>query len=499
MHRPSSSVVLLTSLCFVAQCAPPSSAIAPGMQDALDGIHASSLRDDLKFIASDELEGRDSPSPGLDRAADYIADQFRRAGLEPAVGNSYFQTASMAVESRDLTDFSLKLFSGHHRLEVTAKDVSVSRPAALDLKNAPVFKVDLNDQHLIEHLTPDQLNGKVVIVAADPKFRAALRSLARVLRESKPALYLAVEKREESPAAPGHRLVDLDDKDSGTAPRITLFARSSGRFYSALHPGDAGATATVHLATPVRTPATLRNVIGVLRGSDPALRSTAVLLTAHYDHLGVKPEGSGDRIYNGANDDGSGTVSVIEVARALARLPRHPRRSIVFMTFFGEEEGLIGSRYYAQHPVWPLDKTVADLNLEQVGRTDSSEGRELSNASLTGFDYSDLTRFVEDAGKSTGIKVYKDEKGSDPYFRQSDNFSLAEVGVPAETLCVAFEFPDYHAVGDEWQKIDYENMAKVDRAIALAMFLMADSEQPVRWNESNPKTAPYVKAAKEMK
>jgi Zn-dependent M28 family amino/carboxypeptidase len=248
---------------------------------------------------------------------------------------------------------------------------------------------------------------------------------------------------------------------------------------------------------------TLRNVIGILRGSDPALSDTSVMLTAHYDHLGVRdhldtqPGASGDRIYNGANDDGSGVVSVIAAARALASLEHRPKRSILFVTFFGEEEGLIGSQYYARHPVWPLEKTIAQLNLEQVGRTDSSEGRQISNASLTGFDYSDLTSYVQRAGRSTGIRVYKDGPNSDAYFADSDNFSLAEVGVPAETLCVAFEFPDYHAVGDEWQKIDYDNMAKVDRAVALALYLMANSEQPVQWNEANPKTAPYVKAWKQ--
>ena len=158
---------------------------------------------------------------------------------------------------------------------------------------------------------------------------------------------------------------------------------------------------------------------------------------------------------------------------------------------------MIGSEYYAHHPVFPLAKTVADLNLEQVGRTDSTEGPQISNGSLTGFDYSDLTGYVQRAGERTGIKIYKNARGSDDYFAASDNFSFAEAGVPAETLCVAFDYPDYHAVGDEWQKIDYDNMAKVDRAIALAMFLMADSEQPVRWNEGNPKTSPYVKAWKQ--
>jgi Zn-dependent M28 family amino/carboxypeptidase len=220
------------------------------------------------------------------------------------------------------------------------------------------------------------------------------------------------------------------------------------------------------------------------------------MLSAHYDHLGVRPGGAGDRIYNGANDDGSGTVSVIAAARALASLKTRPKRSILFVAFFGEEQGLQGSRYYAKHPTWPIAKTVAQLNLEQVGRTDSSEGPQLSNATLTGFDYSDVTSYVQRAGASTGIRVYKHATNSDAYFGDSDNISLAEVGVPAETLAVSFLFPDYHAVGDEWQKIDYNNMAKVDRAVALAMYLMANSDQSMQWNEANPKTAPFVKAAK---
>ena len=110
------------------------------------------------------------------------------------------------------------------------------------------------------------------------------------------------------------------------------------------------------------------------------------------------------------------------------------------MTFFGEEEGLIGSQYYAHHPVWPLEKTVAQLNLEQVGRTDSTEGRQISNATLTGFDYSDLTGYVQRAGERTGIKVYKNSRNSDAYFPDSDNLSLAAAGVPAETLTRGVRF-----------------------------------------------------------
>jgi Zn-dependent M28 family amino/carboxypeptidase len=489
-------VAFLIGLCIPAHSGPSNAAITTEVQAALDNIRAADLRGDLSYLASDELAGRDSPSHGLDLAADYIAAQFKSAGLEPGAGDSYFQNSSMFVEEPNFSNFELKLSAAHSQFSATQKDATLNFPLALDLKEEPVFKLDLSDEGLVQHLTASQVEGKVVITEIEPRTRERLRSANRVLRQGKPALLIFVDKRSgASPGRPRRRLVDADESVTNAAtPRVTISGEAAARFYSALKPGTM-ATASVHVAAPHRTPASLRNVIGILRGSDPALRDTYVLLTAHYDHLGVRADG---RIYNGANDDGSGTVSVIEAARALAKLPQHPRRSIVFMTFFGEEEGLIGSEYYAHHPVFPLAKTVADLNLEQVGRTDSTVGPQISNASLTGFDYSDLTGYVQRAGENTGIKVYKDSQGSDPYFSASDNYSLAEAGVPAETLCVAFDYADYHAVGDSWQKIDYNNMAKVDRAIALAMFLMADSEQPVRWNEANPKTAPFVKAAKQL-
>ena len=163
----------------------------------------------------------------------------------------------------------------------------------------------------------------------------------------------------------------------------------------------------------------LRNVIGVVRGSDPHLQDTYVIVTAHYDHLGMKPPGEGDLIYNGANDDGSGTVSVIELASAIASMHPHPRRSIVFMTLFGEEEDLLGSQYYARHPVFPLNRTVADVNLEQIGRTDDSEGPQVKSATFTGFTYSDLPALFVEAGKATGVKVYDRNTGNDPFFGRS--------------------------------------------------------------------------------
>jgi len=320
-------------------------------------ISADSLRTDLKYLASDELEGRATPSRGLDLAADYIAAQFKKAGLEPAAGGTYFQTASL----------------------------------------------------------------------------------------------------EE-------------------------FGAQAARFQKSLPP-DA--------------PTTMRNVAGILRGSDPTLRDTYVILSAHYDHLGLVAAGE-DHVMNGANDDASGTVSVIEVARALVALPQHPKRSVLFITFFGEERGLLGSRYYGQHPLVPPQKTIAQLNLEQVGRTDATEGTKIKTANLTGFDFSDVSEVLVKAAAVTGVQIVKDESASDAFFSRSDNRSLADLGIPAHTLSVAYEFADYHKPSDEWDKIDYANMADIDRAVALGVLRLASDAPPPQWNVNYAPAARYVEAAKRL-
>ena len=260
------------------------------------------------------------------------------------------------------------------------------------------------------------------------------------------------------------------------------------------NPGAPEAAVSVHIAAPSTVPVKLRNVIGVLRGSDPALKDTYVLITGHYDHLGIRGTGEGDHIFNGANDDASGTASVIEIAHTLASFPSRPKRSIVFVALFGEELGLLGSRYYAQHPVFPLARTVADINLEQLGRTDVDNGSRAGLVNVTGYDYTTLPGELKKAGEEFDIQVLKDEKNSDPFFARSDNQAFADAGVPAHTLSVGYVFPDYHQAGDEWPKIDYENMARVDRTVALAIFRVADSTAAPEWNAANPKTERYVKA-----
>ncbi len=487
------------------------SALTRSRQATLDHISASSLEGHLSFIASDMLEGRNTPSTGLDTAALYIAAQFRRAGLEPAGDDGYFQTANWLVSERTPDGFELKFDTGKETIKVDKDRVSISLNQALDLSRAPLLKVNYEDSAAISALGVDA-QGKAILTEI-PDFRKADRSrrgelyqarsqFMRKMGEVKAAVIISIDRSSPTGTGPASsRLIDPENRrdiaSTASTPFITVHDPAVVKMYDSMASASNTGTVSIHLAAPDEHPVKLRNVIGILRGSDPQLKDTYVLVTAHYDHIGVDPSLPGDKIFNGANDDGSGTVSVIEIASALATLKARPKRTLVFMTVFGEEKGLLGSRYYGRHPIFPIEKTVADINLEQVGRTDSTEGPQIANASLTGFDYSDVGEILKQAGSLTGITVYKHAQNSDAYFGRSDNQALADQGVPAHTLCVAFDYADYHGAGDHWEKIDYANMAKVDRMVALALIMIADSRDAPKWNEANPKTARYVKAWQE--
>jgi hypothetical protein len=437
--------------------------LPPAEQAALDRISPDSLRTNLSFLASDDLEGRATPSPGLDRAAEYIAAQFRRAGLEPATADrSYFQVAKFDQVTPDLTGFRLVLKSADKQIDIPWNEARPRSLAALDFDDAPVVVLPSNGA-----IPP--VAGAIVAGALE---RYEDRASLEELQSRKPALILLFDKSGRN----GRAGKFLDDIELHHAPVIRVRDSEAFDFLQR----NRHFTLTLHLAQPAVNEVSLRNVAALLSGSDPALRGEYVLLTAHYDHLGTSPKG----IYNGANDNGSGTVSVIEIANALATLNPHPKRSILFMTFFGEEEGLLGARYYAHSPLVPLANTVADINLEQMGRTDEASGKRVLEFAFTGPSYSNLPAIMSAAAKAEGIGTWQ-IKDADSYFSRSDNYALALRGMVAHTIAVAAEYPDYHGLGDKWEKIDYANMAKVDRGVAAGVLRIANDPAAPHWSDSN--------------
>ncbi|HEX4950739.1 MAG TPA: M28 family peptidase [Blastocatellia bacterium] len=506
----ASLLLLLIPGNLLAQ-AQTSQTITPENQAVLDRISADSLRGHLSFIASDLLEGRATPSRGLDIAAEYIAAQFRRAGLEAVGDDGYFQTAYWLQTAPNLEGFSLTLRREEQLISVPAQQISFAWDQAMNIASALLVRVDYQTAEALSALKAEDLAGTAIITElpdlrrADPPQRRELQrqqtSFLNALRALKPALIIAIDRTSTTGAGVStRRTFDPERRSNANPPQPVLMMHDPNviKLFDALKPGASMTTLSLKLAAAQEQPVKLRNVVGLLRGSDPELKDTYVLVTAHYDHVGMQAGGEGDRIFNGANDDGSGTVSVIELASALTARKTRPKRSIVFMTVFGEERGLLGSRYYGRHPIFPIEKTVADVNLEQVGRTDDTEGSQVNRASLTGFDFSDIGATFQQAGALTGISVFKHPNNSDAFFGRSDNQALADQGVPAHTLCVAFVYPDYHGLGDHWEKVDYDNMARTNRMVALGLLMIADNPVAPKWNEANPKTARYVEAWKKL-
>ena len=456
-------------------------------------LRPNDLKADVSFLASDALQGRATPSPGLDMAAEYIAAQFRRAGLEPVGDDGYFQTANYQYVKPDLQGLQFTLGTA----KAAEGAVMINESVAAELQNAPAFKVSLSDAASLDALTADQVRGKVLLVEMSPAPGAAgfqaQRRLMTVAAKLEPAMVVLVR----AAAAPGNPNVRPQLRDAGLAapkaPILTVGDKAIFDVLAAAKPGPMDATVSAHVAAPVLQPVRIRNVVGLLRGSDAQLKDTYVVVTGHYDHLGVRPNPSGDNIYNGANDDASGTSSVIEIANAITAIGEKPRRSIIFMTVFGEEIGGLGARWYTGHPIFPIARTIADVNLEHLGRTDDNEGPNVGQFNLTGFDYTDIAATFSKAGAETGVKVVKHPTKSDSFFGRSDNATFADAGIPSTTLSVSYEFPDYHQPGDEWQKLDYDNLAKVDTTIALGILSMANSDQAPQWNKENPKAARYIK------
>jgi hypothetical protein len=214
------------------------------------------------------------------------------------------------------------------------------------------------------------------------------------------------------------------------------------------------------------------NVIGLIPGSDAALRDEAIVVGAHYDHIGVGAPVAGDSIRNGADDDASGVVAVLEIARALARGPA-PGRTVVFIAFTGEEMGGLGNRHYLANPVVPIDRTVAQLQIEMIGRPDSLAGGP-GRAWLTGYERSSMGDML----REEGIPIVADPRPDQNFFQRSDNYAFALRGIPAHTLSSFNLHGDYHRPSDEVGEVDFEHMTAVIEAATRAVRVLADGPRP---------------------
>ncbi|HEX6091336.1 MAG TPA: M20/M25/M40 family metallo-hydrolase [Gemmatimonadales bacterium] len=256
--------------------------------------------------------------------------------------------------------------------------------------------------------------------------------------------------------------------DSGYIQRVGLMALSGPNGAVRLRlglPDSAG-------RLPSGEPRTAWNVLGVIRGTDAELAGEVVVVGAHFDHVGIGRAEEGDSIYNGADDDASGVVATLGIAGALRDGPA-PRRTVVFAAFTGEEVGLLGTRWYIARPPFPIERTVANLQIEMIGRPDSLAGGR-GRAWLTGYERSTMGDIL----KTSGSPIVPDPRPDQNFFMRSDNIAFARLGIPAHTLSSFGLHGDYHRPTDEVELVDFAHLTAVIRAAADMVRQLADGPRP---------------------
>lgn len=521
------SLVLLAGIV----CAQTRSRIATG----LDDIQASKLRADLTFLASDALEGRMSLERGSEVAIQWIAAEFAKAGLKPAYGDSFLQPVPLVEYKMDRENTFLKIggktlhapdATGNYPVDglykgrvvfagfgITAPELHYDDYAGVDAKGKIVLIFNHEPQ---EDDANSIFNGKgntryanarakmmiaqrhgavALLIAPDPNHnpaqqRGALDAAGRGgnnLRTPRPTQAIADE--ESIPVFNVSAKVAEDLLAStGKKPSAIQSAIDSTLKPQSVALGDA--EAELHVATAQRKRQLSYNVVGLVEGSDPQLKNETVLFSGHYDHDGLRIDGA---IYHGADDNGSGTVGIVALAHAFAKNPVKPKRSLLFAVFAAEERGLLGSYYYAAHPLRPLATTRAQINFDMIGRDEKDSNQthglidiaaDTSNeVNIVGTKYSpDYRKEVEQANEFVGLHLnYKwdDDTVLNVLFR-SDQYPLLLHDIPAMWWFTGFH-PDYHQITDTAEKINYAKMEKILKLAYISGFDFADTANPPKF------------------
>ena len=537
--RVFSLATLLLAMAWTSVVSPPSllaqsSSRRPGaVPPGADRISDTQLRAYLGFVASDLLEGRDTPSRGQDVAAAFLASHLERLGLTPAGDRgTYLQRIALTRRVPDPARTTLSIdgralvtgedfLPGEQPGEVEAGVVYVGNGTVLPARGIDPYKgLDVRGKVVVTHRGLPTGITRADLTGTEGTDWEQVESAAR-RRGAVAILYLPeFATLEEWTAIRDRRRVrsslTVDAFASGAdapLPSAVLGARAAGVLFTgetisgqeayqrALRrepaaPFAFGAAKRVRLAiVAAEEHVAAHNVVAVLEGSDPRLKAEYVAFGAHYDHLGIaaRPDAAGDAIHNGADDDGSGTVGLLAMAEAFATTTPRPKRSLLFVWHTGEERGLWGSRYFTDHPTVPLDRVVAHLNVDMIGRGRRPDEKAAGPLALTAMDavYVVGSRRISTALGELLDRVnagyhrlrldYSLDAPDDParIYERSDHYHYAKRGIP-----VAFFFTglhaDYHGVDDEIERIAFPKFRRIVQTIYAAGRALADAPRSPR-------------------
>jgi len=554
MNRNSHVVILALIVSIVGVGCAPSERGAAGTSDeavmaVMDEIRPEAMRAHIRFLADDMLEGRGTGTQGYRLAANYVAAHFEALGLEPAgVDGTYFQPvplrkvdlepgrSSMSVsrngQVHSLTyeeDYLLDAWMANNFQDA---ETSVTAPVVFVGYGVTAPELDYDD-----YANAD-VRGKIVALfeyATPSSFPDDLRAYyssypvkAQTAADHGAVGMLSFMRPQEAelwrwdwcvPQFKNGSLCWLDDRGApqslsrGVVPEIlarVLLNRSGAEalFVNAPHTledvfaaADEGDPFSIDLPVEINVETFTRhrdidcaNVAAMLPGSDPVLRNEYVVYTAHLDHLGVGEPMDGDAIYNGAYDNASGIAALMEVARALTDLPESPPRSVVFVAVTGEEDGMVGSDYFAHDPTVPADQIVANINIDEV-----AIWYDPLDVVAYGSEHSTIARAVKSAASRLGVEISPDPMPEECFFIRSDQYAFVRQGIPAVWLATGTKTGDpeldgaaimkdwlqtrYHTPKDDFdQPIDFNAAAKHARLYFLIGHEVASNSEPPAWN-----------------
>ena len=482
---------------------------APAVTRAAGSITEADVRARIGIIAHDSMGGRDTPSPGLTRTADYIAREFKRLGLKPGGDAGSYLMKYPIQQRRLLAAESFVTFAGR---DGAAVKLSFARDAALAGRALPVAEgrallTLVGGAGRLDSLPAADLRGRLLLFVTDWNQADAFARLQQISRAASRAGALGVAAVVNSDSlftarygSAGDRLFEVAGGDrigffSIAVRESAIAAQAPGATaqFAALREAAAVSAQSspdfegvISLRDTVVTEVFAPNVVGILEGSDPVLKHEYLVYSAHMDHVGTAGQpGAGcraqgaDSICNGADDDASGTAGVLELAEAFAQRGARPKRSVVFLTVSGEEHGLWGSEWFVNHPPVPLPQIVANINADMIGRNWSDTivaiGKEHSDLGAT------LTR-VNRAHPELRMNAIDDRWPEQNFYARSDHYNFARKGVP-----ILFFFngvhAEYHRPGDSAEKIDAEKEARI---VKLLFFVGQDVANAARRPEWMP-------------
>jgi aminopeptidase YwaD len=477
----SFSVVFSTALSIPvgagAQAGPATVKVKTGATPAtVNDICAACIRGHMEFLASDALQGRGSSTHDELLAATYIASELRAYGIEPAGDDGgYIQKATLVKRTvsapPELSFVAGGSTNGAATVWTHGKEMEV-----LDLSQTE-FSGPLQKINLDGGVVKVQPGAVVFLTGNDDKKVRAARS--EMFSQGAVAMLVAPSAaKKKSWQEDGKKLPEMPTLVEGSISGMTdssnllavddnaqevLRKLADGTFlHFKAHAGSEEKSYTW-------------NAVGILRGSDPSQRKNAILISAHLDHLGIGAPVNGDNIYNGADDDASGTIAVLELARVLGQGPK-PRRTVIFALFGSEELGGLGSTYFREHPPLPLTDIAVNLEFEMIGRADSSVPHD--TLWLTGWERSNLGPELA----AHGAKLVADPHPEMSFFRRSDNYVLAKKGVVAQTVSSYGLHKDYHQPSDDLSHIDFQHMNAAIASLIGPMEWLVNADFRPQWN-----------------